>query len=577
MGLRINFLIAFTLMSIVVVSMFAGTLFITNDQKTDGLVINLAGRQRMLSQKMSKETLAFMLSFQKNKRIDQTAIDQVKSTIDLFDMTLKSLLMGGEAPITFDPRGKKRTLPKSLSPAKEQLHKVNVKWVSFKKNIDLVLRNQDVEALSFVMAQNVPLLKEMNKAVLMLQEQSEHKTSLILYIQAAGILMFIPISILAYLVINKQVLIPLSRISQYASEIREGNLEAEPYNKCVGELLVLNESVVGMVDTLKESLQLAREKESEALQAVEEAFKSMEAMDEAQANEMEVKNMLGKINIMIQDATKVSQNVSKDTEHLAALVMKVNDGARIQLTRIEETSTAMEEMNTTVMEVARNAGDASSCSGNARQKALEGKTVLENSIKSISSLNQLSDKLNDDMTTLGTLADSITQIISVINDIADQTNLLALNAAIEAARAGEAGRGFAVVADEVRKLAEKTMNATHEVEQSIQEIQTSVKDNMHNMNKASEAAQDASNLADKSGDVLNQIVELVNKSSMQIEEIATASEEQSQTFEEINRTIVEINEIAGENAHSMDEANNFLQNLSREAVDLDNLIGTIKE
>ncbi|GHV54337.1 hypothetical protein FACS1894206_06890 [Deltaproteobacteria bacterium] len=148
----------------------------------------------------------------------------------------------------------------------------------------------------------------------------------------------------------------------------------------------------------------------------------------------------------------------------------MSHGAEMQRARVESTASAMTEMNSTVMEVARNAGQASEQSEKTKDKANDGAELVNQVVKAINLVNKISGVLQTNMQELGAQAESIGGVMNVISDIADQTNLLALNAAIEAARAGEAGRGFAVVADEVRKLAEKTMSATQEVGGSITAI-----------------------------------------------------------------------------------------------------------
>jgi methyl-accepting chemotaxis protein len=180
------------------------------------------------------------------------------------------------------------------------------------------------------------------------------------------------------------------------------------------------------------------------------------------------------------------------------------------------------------------------------------------------------------MQELGTKAESIGGVMNVISDIADQTNLLALNAAIEAARAGEAGRGFAVVADEVRKLAEKTMSATHEVGENIVAIQQAAEQNIKQVEHAVAAVTQATDLANASGQALTEIVSLAAQNSSVVTSIATAAEEQSATSEEINRSIDEINRITGETADGMVQASAAVQELAQMAQELNTIMDKLK-
>ena len=263
---------------------------------------------------------------------------------------------------------------------------------------------------------------------------------------------------------------------------------------------------------------------------------------------------------------EVAQAVGGASEQLSAQVEQSNRGAREQAGRVGETMAAMDEMNATVLEVAKNASKAAETSEAAKSKAEIGAEVVGRAVTVIGKAQEQAAALKEDMAALGGQAEGIGRIMDVISDIADQTNLLALNAAIEAARAGEAGRGFAVVADEVRKLAEKTMTATQEVGQAIRGIQEGAKLNIGNVEKAVESIAEATRLANESGAALREIVSLADASADQVRSIATASEEQSATSEEINRSVEEINVIAKETAQAMEEAGQAVLELSRQAL-----------
>ncbi|MGE4538987.1 MAG: methyl-accepting chemotaxis protein [Desulfovibrio sp.] len=270
----------------------------------------------------------------------------------------------------------------------------------------------------------------------------------------------------------------------------------------------------------------------------------------------------------VSEATAVAESLADAAEQMTSHISQSTEGMEEQRSRTAEVATAIEEMNATILEVARNAGDAAATASKANAMATTGADLVAKVISVMESVNVKAAGLKSEMQDLGGQAQGIGQIMQVISDIADQTNLLALNAAIEAARAGEAGRGFAVVADEVRKLAEKTMTATKEVSNYIRAIQESARRNMSATDETTQGIEDADNLAHEAGDALHQILNFVEKTSDQVRGIATAAEQQSATSEEINRSTDHINRIAEDTAGSMTQTSEAVTSLAHLASDL---------
>ncbi len=291
----------------------------------------------------------------------------------------------------------------------------------------------------------------------------------------------------------------------------------------------------------------------------------------------EIKNTQRTIVEVANQAQNISERMATASRELSAQVEEVSNGAEVQRARVTSTAVAMEEMNKAVLEVAHNASEANIQSSNVHAKAAEGSNLVNQVVNAIQSVNEVSSELEKNMEQLGKQAESIGSVMDVITDIADQTNLLALNAAIEAARAGEAGRGFAVVADEVRKLAEKTMQATTEVGNSIRGIQETTTMNINRVSQSARSASTATDLASTSGNSLAEIVDLVNTNTALISGIATAAEEQSASSGEINSSIEEINHIASSTATGMNEASQAVHELSNMALELQALLERLQQ
>ncbi|WP_321403671.1 methyl-accepting chemotaxis protein [Maridesulfovibrio sp.] len=295
-------------------------------------------------------------------------------------------------------------------------------------------------------------------------------------------------------------------------------------------------------------------------------------LTEVKQHQREIQENSERVAKVAAELVDITGQVNSAAGLIASQIKDAAKGAAHQSDRITETASAMEEMNSTTLEVARNAVDAAGNATDAAENAGEGQNEVRNLIDSIETMNGHANNLGMFMSDLGKQTNSVGSVITVIQDIADQTNLLALNAAIEAARAGEAGRGFAVVADEVRKLAEKTMTATDEVSSAISAIQNGAQRSIEGVRLASQAVEQSTEIARSSGQTLERIVEIVSGTSDQVQSIAAAAEQQSATSEEINRAVDDINSIAARTAEGMHAANKASSELVRMSDELNTLI-----
>jgi len=287
-----------------------------------------------------------------------------------------------------------------------------------------------------------------------------------------------------------------------------------------------------------------------------------------------------------QFASKVQQslqNVNRSTEQLASaaeemsyITQQTRDGVKQQQSETEQVATAMNEMTATVQEVARHATEASSAAQDADTEAQAGNTIVEQTVQSINQLADEIERATGVVTSVKQDSENIGTVLGVIRGIAEQTNLLALNAAIEAARAGEQGRGFAVVADEVRTLAKRTQDSTQEIQTMIEQLQTGTTEAVEAMKHSQQVSSACVEQAAKAGGSLKSITDAVKTIRSMNLQIATAAEEQSSVAEEINKNIVQINDIGNQSAEGAGQTHLASKQLSELGNELQQLLQQFK-
>jgi len=322
---------------------------------------------------------------------------------------------------------------------------------------------------------------------------------------------------------------------------------------------------------------------SQALEAAEEVAEGnltrpikVDGNDEAGRLLAAMAKMQDKLRDTLQRIAGSATQLASAAEELNAVTDESARGLTRQNNEIEQAATAVNEMTSAVEEVARNAVSTSEASRNATTSAGDGRDLVQ---ETVSAIERMSGDVQATATLIGELANEsrdIGKVLDVIRGLADQTNLLALNAAIEAARAGEAGRGFAVVADEVRALAHRTQQSTSEIERMIGSIQAGTEHAVDSMRNSTERAESTLNIAKGAGmslDTINTAVVEINERNLVI---ASAAEEQAQVAREVDRNLVNIRDLSVQSATGASQTSAASSELSRLAVDLNGMVGRFR-
>jgi methyl-accepting chemotaxis protein len=491
-----------------------------------GRSINLAGLQRARTIKLGYLTQRYFSAFDTKQKADLESA--IKKTVGKFEETLLGLQFGSKTLGLKKPTS--REVLANIAPVEElwKKRKADIfKVLEIKKGFDKEMNDiAGVHTPGIVKAATV-----LNHGIADLANAEARRVLFIMI----GMVALSAILVIFFLYrTSRFVIAPIQNVEEMVKKFAEGDL--------TGRVRVNSKS-------------FGREIKDEVF--------SLASSVNAMADSMS--DIVGKI-------ANSSLTLGSSSTQLTSSSTNMNEGVNRQSAQTAQVATAMEEMNAAVIEVARNSHSATEAARSARDIAARGGDVVGQAINAMKEVAESTDITGTTIKNLGKSSEEIGTIVSVINDIADQTNLLALNAAIEAARAGEQGRGFAVVADEVRKLAERTTKATKEISEMINTIQEETTRAVEAMEEGTHKVENGMNLANEAGDALSKIVTGVEDVNDMISQIATAAEEQSATAEEIAKNMENISEAANTNVEAINDVTAAADSVSDIAAELKRLV-----
>ncbi len=447
--------------------------------QSDAANINTAGRQRMLSQRLAKEVLLVAQGAEQ-----RTAVGK---TIALFEASHEKLLLGDSAM---------GINPATDRAVRSQLVKVERLWKDYLKDLNGYLNTKDYEHLTAIKSTASVVLEEMNRAVKMMEALAEKATLTQAWYAMIMILVILFFSLIIFLFVTTRLVTPLQQLTTAFDRGAKGDFsEALPDEGGTGEMSV--------------------------------AFRAYNVMTES---------FSGMVGAVFGSAASVAKLGDKQSKLVESTVL----GVRAQHSETDQVATAMTEMDASVQEVAQNIEHTAEAARSANTKAKDSSRIMTVTIGSMDRLRDGVESSAQVITQLEDESKKISTVLEVISSISEQTNLLALNAAIEAARAGEHGRGFAVVADEVRALAAKTKGSTDEINTMIERLQDQVREAVAAMKKSRDDASNSANQASEAGNSLEMIVSEIDTITQMTTQIATAAKEQSQVTTELSRNITNI-------------------------------------
>jgi methyl-accepting chemotaxis protein len=286
--------------------------------------------------------------------------------------------------------------------------------------------------------------------------------------------------------------------------------------------------------------------------------------------------MVTKLRDLIQQIDTGASNIASSSEELSAVTNQTRQGVSEQRDQTDQVATAMNEMVATVNDVAKSAEAAFEAAQRASQKSSEGQSAVNQTLEYVTDLNSKNGEVMDKLRGLQSDTQNIVTVLDVIKSVAEQTNLLALNAAIEAARAGEQGRGFAVVADEVRSLAQRTQTSAEEIETLINNLVGSAESSVHNMEAGTRLAEQTLEKAEMAGSTIREMAEAVEEIRQYNSQIATAAEQQSSVAEDINQNITLIRDVGEQSATSTEQVSAASEELAKLAEGLSTQVGQFR-
>ncbi len=420
---------------------------------------------------------------------------------------------------------------------------------------------------------------------------------------AIGLVVLVMFIIVVFAVVNKLVS-PINKLADSAKKIASGDLSVDLNVNSNDETKILSLALIQMVGSLNESCDSLSKEKIDVENKVKEAVKELgekekylsysvdtmlNCMEKFANGDLTVKlqveknDNIGRLYSGLNQATEnirkliiliinSAQQLAFETNSIVSSAETMANGAKSQSSDTMKVAGAIEEITKTIVETSQNASAAADTAKTAGNKAKEGGIVVNEVIAGMNKISDVVTESANKVFELGKSGNKIGEIIQVIDEIADQTNLLALNAAIEAARAGEQGRGFAVVADEVRKLAEKTSTATKEIADMIKKIQRNTVDAVESMKSGTLYVEEGKILAEKAGIVLNEIVNEAYKVTDLVTRVAVASEEQSSSSEHVSKNIEAISKVADATVKDTEQIVNAVDDLDKLTIELKDIV-----